>query len=218
MGSPDGSNDRSAALCLRRRNNSADPGMADRRDEHGVRRCVHDHRPCDENHEPRGTENCVRHQKICSVPGIRNGILNSLRYSSEFVGVEKYMERYLNKTCIDFHAHCVTDAFRRAIEALGIDPIAEDGFSLPSWSAEEHLTFMDNAGIDFSVLTTPVPHIYNGDGKKHEKLCMPSTRKQQKLRAGIRIGLPLRDWFLSRMWMLRWKRRPGLWTSWELRE
>ena len=30
--------------------------------------------------------------------------------------------------CVDFHAHPVTDAFRRAMDQLGIDVIAEDGF------------------------------------------------------------------------------------------
>jgi len=71
-----------------------------------------------------------------------------------------------DKKCIDFHAHPVTDAFRKAMENLGIDPIEEDGFPLPKWSAEEHLVFMDEAGIDYAVLSAPVPHIYNGDAEK----------------------------------------------------
>lgn len=68
--------------------------------------------------------------------------------------------------CIDFHAHPVTDAFRKAMANLGIDPMEEDGFPLPKWSAEEHLAFTDEAGIDYSVLSAPVPHIYNGDVEK----------------------------------------------------
>ena len=68
--------------------------------------------------------------------------------------------------CIDFHSHPVTDAFRKAMADLGIDPMEEDGFPLPKWSAEEHLAFMDEAGIDYTVLSAPVPHIYNGDAAK----------------------------------------------------
>ncbi len=68
--------------------------------------------------------------------------------------------------CIDFHAHPVSDAFRKAMKDLGIDPMEEDGFPLPKWSAEEHLAFMDEAGIDYSILSAPVPHIYNGDPEK----------------------------------------------------
>ena len=70
------------------------------------------------------------------------------------------------KTCVDFHAHPVTDSFRQAMTALGIDPIEDDGFPLPKWSAEEHLAFMAAAGIDYTILSAPVPHIYNGDGEK----------------------------------------------------
>ena len=70
------------------------------------------------------------------------------------------------KKCIDFHAHPVTDAFRAAMIDLGIDPLAEDGFPLPKWSMEDHLAFMKDAGIDYAVLSAPVPHIYNGDGAK----------------------------------------------------
>ena len=74
-----------------------------------------------------------------------------------------------DKKCIDFHAHPVTDSFRKAMVDLGIDPIEEDGFPLPKWSAEEHLAFMEEAGIDYSVLSAPVPHIYNGDASKARK-------------------------------------------------
>ena len=73
------------------------------------------------------------------------------------------------KTCIDFHTHPVTDAFRAAMSDLGIDPMEEDGFPLPKWNAEAHLAFMDEAGIDFAVLSAPVPHIYAGDAEKAEK-------------------------------------------------
>ena len=68
--------------------------------------------------------------------------------------------------CIDFHAHAVTDVFREEIENLGIDPIEEDGFPLPAWSMDSHLTFMAEARIDHAVLSAPVPHLYNGDAGK----------------------------------------------------
>ena len=70
------------------------------------------------------------------------------------------------KKCIDFHAHPVTEAFRTAMNDLGIDPMEEDGFPLPKWTPEDHIAFMDEAGIDYAVLSAPVPHIFHGDGKK----------------------------------------------------
>lgn len=68
--------------------------------------------------------------------------------------------------CIDFHAHALPKAFRDAIAKLGIDPMAEDGFPLPAWSAEAHLQFMAEAGISRTLLSAPVPHLYNGDAAK----------------------------------------------------
>ena len=71
----------------------------------------------------------------------------------------------INKT-VDFHAHPVDEVFRREIENLGIDVLAEDGFSLPEWSVKSQLDFMSEAGIDFAVLTVPTPHIHNGNDEK----------------------------------------------------
>ena len=64
---------------------------------------------------------------------------------------------------IDFHAHPVPASFRQWLHTLGIDVIADDGFPLPKWSAQEHLKFMDDAGIDYTVLSLPTPHIHHGD-------------------------------------------------------
>ena len=67
---------------------------------------------------------------------------------------------------IDFHAHPVPDAFRKWLPLLDIDVIADDGFPLPQWNREMHLQFMDDAGIDYTVLSLPTPHIHNGDDEK----------------------------------------------------
>ena len=67
---------------------------------------------------------------------------------------------------IDFHAHVLTDAFRDGMAELGIDPLENDGFPLPAWDAEDHIAFMDEAGIDHAILTAPSPHIHNGDDKE----------------------------------------------------
>jgi len=71
-----------------------------------------------------------------------------------------------DKKCVDFHAHPVTEVFRNAIAELGIDAIQEDGFPLPAWSVADQLRFMETAGIDFTVLSAPSPHIHNGDDEK----------------------------------------------------
>ena len=67
---------------------------------------------------------------------------------------------------IDFHAHAILPAYVEGLKKLGIDARAEEGFPLPKWSVEEHLKFMDAAGVDFTVLSMATPHIYNGDDKE----------------------------------------------------
>ena len=67
---------------------------------------------------------------------------------------------------VDFHAHPVTSAFRDSLMDLGIDPMRDDGFPLPAWSVETHLEFMREAGITYTVLSVPTPHIHNGDDGK----------------------------------------------------
>lgn len=74
---------------------------------------------------------------------------------------------------VDFHAHPVDDVFRREMDFLGIDPIEEDGFPLPAWDTQAQLTFMEEAMIDYTVLSSPAPHIHNGDD---EKACASARR------------------------------------------
>ena len=73
------------------------------------------------------------------------------------------METAKGKT-VDFHAHPLPGSFLAGMEALGIDPVEEDGFPLPAWSEQAHLAFMDEAGIDVSLLSISSPHLYSGDG------------------------------------------------------
>ena len=67
---------------------------------------------------------------------------------------------------IDFHAHAILPAYVEGLKKLGIDAQAEEGFPLPKWSVDAHLKFMDDAGIDFTILSMATPHIYNGDDKE----------------------------------------------------
>ena len=60
---------------------------------------------------------------------------------------------------IDFHAHAILPSYIDALKTLHIDAAAEEGFPLPQWSAENHLQFMSDAGIDFTVLSMATPHI-----------------------------------------------------------
>lgn len=71
-----------------------------------------------------------------------------------------------SRKAVDLHAHPVTESFRDAMDFLGINVIADDGFPLPKWSAEGHIEFIEAAGITHTVLSIPTPHIHNGEDEK----------------------------------------------------
>ncbi|MBE6105640.1 amidohydrolase family protein [Anaerovibrio lipolyticus] len=64
---------------------------------------------------------------------------------------------------VDFHCHAILPSYINGMKQLGIDAAAEEGFPLPKWTLESHLQFMADAHIDYSVLSMPTPHVYNGD-------------------------------------------------------
>lgn len=67
---------------------------------------------------------------------------------------------------VDFHAHAIVPSYVEGLKRLGIDVQEIEGISLPRWTVDEHLKFMVDAGIDFTILSIPTPHIYNGDSKE----------------------------------------------------
>ena len=56
---------------------------------------------------------------------------------------------------VDVHCHIVPKAYIGYLEKH--NATLDEGFPIPSWDAEKHLAFMDEAGIRTSVLTLPAP-------------------------------------------------------------
>ena len=56
---------------------------------------------------------------------------------------------------IDVHSHIITPEFVSALETEG--RVLDEGFPLPKWDAEAQLKWMDEAGIQMSVLTLAAP-------------------------------------------------------------
>ena len=56
---------------------------------------------------------------------------------------------------IDVHSHIITPEFVSALESEG--RLLDEGFPLPTWNAEAQLKWMDEAGIQTSVLTLAAP-------------------------------------------------------------
>ena len=55
----------------------------------------------------------------------------------------------------DLHCHMIPESYLDAVKAHGME--MDEGFPIPSWNADAHLQFMDEAGIRTSVLTMPAP-------------------------------------------------------------
>ena len=69
---------------------------------------------------------------------------------------------------IDVHSHIITPEFVSALEKEG--RLLDEGFPLPKWNAEAQLKWMDEAGIQMSVLTlaAPQPGLTPGPSPKGE--------------------------------------------------
>ncbi|MBQ3882429.1 MAG: amidohydrolase family protein [Bacteroidales bacterium] len=81
----------------------------------------------------------------------------------------------------DIHSHMIPDSYLGAVKAHGME--MDEGFPIPSWSAEAHLKFMDDAGIRTSVLTMPAPQPYFGDGKESARICRTFNEEAAALKA-----------------------------------
>lgn len=73
--------------------------------------------------------------------------------------VKTNAEEKISHAVIDFHAHAILPSYINALKTLKIDAQAEEGFPLPKWSVENHLQFMADAGIDYTILSMATPHI-----------------------------------------------------------
>ena len=82
---------------------------------------------------------------------------------------------------VDIHCHMIPDSYLEAITAHGKE--MDEGFPIPAWSAEEHLEFIDEAGIHTSVLTMPSPQPYFGDGAESAAICRKFNEEAAALKA-----------------------------------
>ncbi len=81
----------------------------------------------------------------------------------------------------DLHSHMIPESYLEAVKAHGME--MDEGFPIPSWNAEEHLKFMDEAGIKTSVLTMPAPQPYFGDSAESSAICRRYNEEAAALKA-----------------------------------
>lgn len=87
----------------------------------------------------------------------------------------------LGSAQIDVHSHMIPESYLEAVKAHGME--MDEGFPIPSWNADAHLQFMDEAGIRTSVLTMPAPQPYFGDGAESARICRKFNEEAAALKA-----------------------------------
>lgn len=65
---------------------------------------------------------------------------------------------------VDIHTHNILPVHLELLEKHNAE--LEETFPLPAWDAEAHLKFMQEAGIDYAVLSMPAPQPFYGDAEE----------------------------------------------------
>ena len=88
---------------------------------------------------------------------------------------------HIGSAQMDVHSHMIPESYLSVLKTHGME--MDEGFPIPEWSADEHLRFMDEAGIRTSVLTMPAPQPYFGDGAESATICRRFNEEAAALKA-----------------------------------
>lgn len=85
---------------------------------------------------------------------------------------------------MDVHSHNILPEFTALLEQH--DAALEETFPLPAWNIASHLKFMQEAGIETSVLSMPAPQPYFGDTEE----CRQAVRAYNEASARLKADYP----------------------------
>ena len=92
---------------------------------------------------------------------------------------------------IDVHSHIITPEFVSALEKEG--RLLDEGFPLPKYDVNSHLKWMDEAGVQTSVLTLAAPQPANADVVRKTNEAAACIKKKYPGRFMFCAALPLPD-------------------------
>ena len=99
------------------------------------------------------------------------------------------------KEKIDFHGHYFPPEYKKLLQKYNIT--SPDGFPMPTWSEEEHLSDMDKLNITYSVISISSPHLNFGDDIEAAEVARASNEygcnfaSRYPDRIGVLASLPL---------------------------
>ena len=92
---------------------------------------------------------------------------------------------------IDVHSHIITPEFVSALETEG--RVMDEGFPLPKYNVENHLRWMDEAGVETSVLTLAAPQPSSAEMVRKTNEAAARIKKEHPGRFLFCAALPLPD-------------------------
>ena len=92
---------------------------------------------------------------------------------------------------IDVHSHIITPEFVSSLEGEG--RMMDEGFPLPKYNVESHLKWMDEAGVQTSVLTLAAPQPKSADVVRQTNEAAASVKREHPGRFKFCAALPLPD-------------------------
>lgn len=82
---------------------------------------------------------------------------------------------------VDVHSHNILPAYLEVLKKHGAT--LEEGFPLPAWDIESHLAFMEQAGIECTVLSMPAPQPYFGNKEETSHIIRQYNEACARLKA-----------------------------------
>ena len=92
---------------------------------------------------------------------------------------------------IDVHSHLITPEFVSSLENEG--RLMDEGFPLPKYNVENHLKWMDEAGVEISVLTLAAPQPSSAEVVRKTNEAAARIKKEHPERFLFCAALPLPD-------------------------
>ena len=95
------------------------------------------------------------------------------------------------QSVIDVHSHIITPEFVASLETKG--RLMDEGFPLPKYDVSEHLRWMDEAGVQTSVLTLAAPQPASADVIRQTNEAAARIKREHPGRFLFCAALPLPD-------------------------
>ena len=95
------------------------------------------------------------------------------------------------QSVVDVHSHIITSEFVSSLEREG--RLMDEGFPLPKYDVESHLRWMDEAGVQTSVLTLAAPQPTSADVVRQTNESAARIKKEHPGRFLFCAALPLPD-------------------------